>query len=72
MDTIKSAKSYTGANEEITLEVVGLLSGGELAKCVENYLTEIANVRANLTWDNVKNEITCLFMSEDGQQMSSR
>lgn len=35
LDAISSAKSYTGTNDSITLEIVGVLAWGELARSVD-------------------------------------
>lgn len=58
--------AYTNANYRITLETVGVLATGQLARVLAAFLAN--NPAGNLTLANVRTEIERLFMSKEEQQ----
>ena len=64
LDGIERARDYCGANDWLTLELLGMLSQGPLARCVAAHL----RIPENRTWAIVKAEIYRLFMNEEEEQ----
>lgn len=63
LDARQRAWEYINTNDGITLELVGVLATGQLARIVATFIAN--NQPAQLTWAKVRAEIERLFMSKE-------
>ena len=67
IDAVSSAKGWTGAGDELIMEMVGYLSKGELAVSIRSFIDDLGD-GGQPTWVQVKDHFTTTYLDEDEKE----
>ena len=67
LDSVSSAKDWTGAGDALTLEMVGYLCKGEMAVTIRGVIEDHAD-GGGATWAVIKDHLTTTYLDEDEKE----
>lgn len=72
VDSVTEALRWTGAGDELTVEMVGYLSKGALRTSIADYVEGENTGGRRATWNGVRAHITAVFLDEDEAEYKRR